>query len=137
MPGNESNAECEWLCLPICIPNKDASYSSTSEGPDRVWGVFEIESLPGERFTALDASLMATVASHAGVSIAHAEAKSEAELAFAATGRLFQITAGLFACKSTQALFKVVCSAGHMVVDAPHISLFALDSEGRQVCAHP
>ena len=76
---------------------------------------------------------MATVANHAGICLAHAEAKSEVELASAATGRLFQATASLFASKSTLSLFQVTCAAAHQVIVAQHISLFALDSEGRQV----
>ena len=127
-----TKAVCESLCVPISFPSKDAMNAPTGDVAERVWGVFEMEAMPGECFTALDVSLMLTVASHAGLCISHAEAKAESDTALSATTRLFHLAAALFACKSTQALFQTTCAAASQIVDAQHISLFAMDNEGRQ-----
>ncbi len=130
----------ELLCLPILFSTKDCSQSSSCDGTERVWGVFEVQAVPGQMFTTLDISLMSNAAVHAGTCLAHAEAKTDSEATIAATSKLFQRSNEIFSCKSTLALFKTTCkiahqvlTAAHHIVDNQYISLFALDSEGRQV----
>ena len=75
----ESIHKCEWLCLPILFPTKENSLSSSGDGSEKVWGVLELQAVPGQLFTTLDMSLMSTMAVHAGTCLAHAETKTDSE----------------------------------------------------------